>query len=168
MTLDDYTNWLGLQGRSSLYHGTNNTFDKFSLDYSGQRYGTFSNAALGVWLATDPKHAARFGQYVMEVHLLPMNWEVFALDDLVALNTQAQRLEYQAQSVQGQKEAPIKFYQKVREDYLNQGVDALALQERDGSIRCWIVLDPTKLEIIKVLGAKDILESETYLDFSKK
>lgn len=123
------------QKRISLFHGTNSEFESFSLKFAA-RPGMAGNGHLGIWLATTPDLAYRFGDICMVVEM--NNPCVYEMDisELKTLHNEAR----------GEDE--FLFYQGVRNKLMSQGFNAIAIIEGDGNCAMFVALDPGKLNIM--------------------
>lgn len=132
----------------TLYHGTNAVFNAFTLDFAA-RPSMASNGFLGVWLAVDKAHAARFGTNCLTVLADVQNPRTIGISELMQWHKACGKLESPDPDDVVAREACRRFYTDIREQHLSQGFDAIQVQEQDGQVDIVIVLQPERLHIVQ-------------------
>lgn len=130
-----------------LFHGTNEVFHSFSLDFC-VREGMAGNGHLGVWLASADDLAKRFGKYCLDVEAHFGCTYRMPIEELsgmhMAISKQCQNCETEADAQRIEKE----FYLGQRARLCADGYDSIALIEANGRIDMYIALDPVRLVIL--------------------
>jgi hypothetical protein len=133
-------------GTVRMYHGTQERFERFSLDFAA-RPGMSGNGHLGVWLAVQRHLAECFGQTCLDVDAQVEKPYVMPLKELSRLNDQVGRLTRELDDDAEVAATERRFYAAYRVELLIQGYDIIYLEEADGRIEMAIGLVPDKLTI---------------------
>lgn len=121
----------------TLYHGTADVFDAFSIDASISE-GRATNGDLGVWLACENELASRFGEVALTVQADFSSTFPMPVSELQELHRQANLLA----------PAPARdFYTKVRKALVEKGMDSVVVIEMNGEYHMFIALDVDRLMI---------------------
>lgn len=140
------TSTLPSTGTIRLHHGTNERFERFSLNYAA-RPGMSGNGHLGVWLAVQPQVAELFGKTCLAVDARVEKPYLMPLKELSRLNDQVGRLTRELVDDVDVAAMERRFYTAFRMELLILGHDIIYLQETDGRIEMAIGLIPDKLTI---------------------
>lgn len=131
------------------YHGTNEVFEKFSLDFAA-RPGMASNGHLGIWLAKDLTLASRFGKVCLLVDVQSTKAADIDIGEISLWHRQCGKVGWWL----SEEEASIKereFYAEKRRALLYQGYDLINVIEVDGKTDMSIGLIPENLSVLKAI-----------------
>jgi len=145
-TLMNHTTPLAMAGTVRMYHGAQQRFERFSLDFAA-RPGMSGNGHLGVWLAVGRELAERFGKTCLDVDVRVEKPYVMQLQELSRLNNEVGRLTRELADDDEVAATERRIYTAYRTELIIQGYDIIYLQEPDGRIDMAIGLMPDKLSI---------------------
>ena len=137
---------LPMAGTIRLHHGTQERFERFSLDYAA-RPGMSGNGNLGVWMAVERNVASLFGKTCLDVDAKVDKPYVMPIKELSRLNDRVGRLTRELVDEADVAATERRFYQAFRMELLIQGYDTIYIEEADGRIEMAIGLVPDKLTI---------------------
>lgn len=131
------------------YHGTDRYFDVFDPALLHSREGGHLNGVLGVWVATEPALASRFGSQVLVVSPAGHRVKTIEISELSELARRGDKED------DGGLDLHRRYAEQIRAEH-----DVLAIEETSGEVHMAILLHPEQVRIVERVPSESIEDPE--------